>query len=540
MTLERIDYKSLIKSLQSGYDYLKLNYKILDNLNVFPVPDGDTGINMLNTMKPAVDLVKDCLNNGNCTGISDVTDALNEALTKNSRGNSGFILAQFFLGLSQAVSDKEYITNDILMQGFNKGSYLSKTSLLNPVEGTMITIIHSMAESMNNRGSRNNPDNIIESLDTALKTAKEKIFETPKLLPILAKAGVVDAGALGFIFFIDGMLRGLTDKKAEMEEENNYRFEPDLSINANVEKELCFKYCVEMTVENIKKVPEDDLKTFLKDNGNSIALLAEKEVIKLHIHTNEPDKVMEKMKGYGDITKTKIENMQEQVDNVLDSMKEQEDISILAIIPGSGFKDIYNDFGVNDFLEYKVNLPSSGEILEALDNLSNHNIIILPNNKNIVPAAMLAKEQSEKNVAIVRTNNVIQGLAALYSFSEVDSSEENLRNMSESIQLSICLMAYKSIKDSTFADVKINENDYFVVDGDELLSTNASLQGAVINALKKMDLTDKAIVTLYYQSENDKSIIEQLKNSMKEFNEALEVEIKYGGQEKAVLIISVE
>jgi dihydroxyacetone kinase-like predicted kinase len=247
MTLERIDYKSLIKSLQSGYDYLKLNYKILDNLNVFPVPDGDTGINMLNTMKPAVDLVKDCLNNGNCTGISDVTDALNEALTKNSRGNSGFILAQFFLGLSQAVSDKEYITNDILMQGFNKGSYLSKTSLLNPVEGTMITIIHSMAESMNNRGSRNNPDNIIESLDTALKTAKEKIFETPKLLPILAKAGVVDAGALGFIFFIDGMLRGLTDKKAEMEEENNYRFEPDLSINANVEKELCFKYCVEMT-----------------------------------------------------------------------------------------------------------------------------------------------------------------------------------------------------------------------------------------------------------------------------------------------------
>jgi len=535
MKIETIGHKALRKSLKAGNDYLELNYKILDNLNVFPVPDGDTGVNMVFTMKSAVEAIT----RNEYSTIADICKLLNKHVTNDSRGNSGFVLARFFNGFSQVVEKHDFITPDILVQGFKNGSYLSKTSLLTPVEGTILTIISSMADSMAEVKS----NNIIDYLNAALASAKRKIFDTPKLLPVLAKAGVVDSGGLGFIFIIDGMLKGLMDKEIIHEDENRYRFKPDLSINDEASHKPDFKFCTELIVETVKEPPMDELRQFLAENGDSIALMNDEAVLKLHIHTNWPDKIIGELKSFGNIVQSKIENMRQQgAENFRAPSKtdKHEEISILAIIPGSGFETIFEELEATDFIIHSVDLPSSGDLLEAINKIENNTVIILPNDKNIIPAGTMARDQSQKNIFVLPTENVVQGITAMYGFSATDSPGENIKNMTDCKDLATCLKVYKSVKDSVYGDTKIRENDYFIIKGDEILSTESSLTRAITGALKRIELSDKGSISFYHNDEFDVSTVEKVETCITELNPYIEIETIFGGQKKCVLIISVE
>jgi len=537
MKIKAIGCSELKRSLKAGYDYIALNAGILDNLNVFPVPDGDTGINMYSTLKSGIEAI---IHNG-CSSIADVFNLLNEHATNDSRGNSGFILARFFKGFALVVGENEVITGSSLSQGFENGSYLAKSSLLTPVEGTMITIIFNMAESMAGLLS----DNILDYFIHALKSAREKIFETPKLLPVLAKAGVVDSGGLGFIFLIEGMLRGLIDEEIILEQETDYRFKPDPSIQDNTLKRLSFRFCTELTVEKNKNKKDKEIalnnfRALLEENGDSIGLINEEKIMKLHIHTNVPQKIVKETEEYGTIIKLKIDDMSEQLNLNFRVMQEHEELSILSIIPGSGFKRIFEDLEAAGFLEYSVNLPSSGEILEAIEQVEGDNIIILPNDKNILPAAKLAKERSKKNIYVLPTENVVQGITALYNFSEADSSQQNIKNMSEGMELGICLEVYKSVKDTLYGKTSIKKNDYFVVRGNELLSTDTCLIKSVSRAIRRFDLSEKTSISLFYSDEVNPALLTELEENIKKVNALIEVESIYGGQRNCFFIISIE
>jgi hypothetical protein len=530
--IKTIESKELQKVFKSGFEYLQRNYHILDNLNVFPIPDGDTGVNMMFTLKSGIDSLDEHTSNT----MKNFAEILNKSVTNNSRGNSGFILARFFHGFTEIIKKNETLTPEILAQAFGNGSYLSKTSLSTPMEGTMITILASCAESM----SKNKTDDIVVFLKEALAASRESLKNTPKLLPILAKAGVIDSGALGFIFFLEGMIRSLTGEKIIMEDEADYRFEPDLTISDEVLKHLPFRYCTEILVE-YKTEPEIlNFKSMLESHGDCVALLCEDGIIKLHIHTNEPDLIQNEAGKFGEIVKIKIDDMQEQVNQTFSAIKKHEDLTVLAIIPGPGFERIYKDFGAQHFINYSENLPSLSEILDEIKKIKCNNIIILPNDKNIIPVATLVKDQSEKNIYILPTKNIVQGLAAMYSFSDMDSTEHNVESMADSLKFASCLKIYKSSRNSSYGNVNIKENDYFTVDGDDVLSSEPALDGAFISALKKIDLSEKASITLYYNEDFDNSIIPSLQEKVSELNSNITLESYFGGQKKSVLIISVE
>jgi len=531
MKIYELKYDTLMRAFKAGVRSLELNYRILDDLNVFPVPDGDTGINMLSTIKPSFNAVID----SNCSDISEITTLLKKHITNNSRGNSGFILARFFYGFSQLIEKHSSITADRFIEGFDSGSYLARTSLLSPVEGTMITIIAAMADSMKESESMN----IIRLLEDSLKAARAALFETPKMLPALAKAGVIDSGALGFIVLIEGMLDGICDKSVKQESEDDYRFDPDPNVVVDT-NHLDFRFCTELIVENKDRLPTNGLKGFLMDNGDSVALMNEDQVLKIHIHTNDPDSIIKELKPFGNLINSKIEDMHDQIKQTYRIDKEHGSFSVLAIIPGSGFIKLFEELDATDFIQHGANLPASGEILEAIERIENENIIVLPNDKNIFPAVSLAKEETEKNILILPTTNVVQGITAMYNYNDMESLQENFKSMSESIGYARCLKAYKSIKNSSYGNVEIAENDYFVVDGDEVLSTDKSLVSSVVETLKGIDLSDKGSLTFYHNDDFDDSLISEIEEGINGLNESIEVEVIYGGQKKSILIISIE
>jgi len=532
MKIEAIGVPELKRSLKAAADYLFLNTRVLDNLNVFPVPDGDTGMNMLSTLKPAVEALLDD-DAGSCAAAWEL---LSEQANKHSRGNSGFILACFIRGFSQRLDTDAAITAELIRGGFDSGSYAARSSLLSPVEGTMITIITAMAEAMAETESKD----VLELLRAGLTLGRVKIFETPRLLPVLARAGVVDAGGLGFIFVIEGMMRGLLGAELQSEVEEDYRFEPDLTVPDSDQGKLSFRYCTELMVEKNGELPWPELRLFLEQRGDSIALVREEEYLKLHIHTDTPEEIRAKMAELGTIVSSKIDDMEEQINASFRTLQDHEALSVLAIVPGSGFKSVFSDLEAAACLEYAGRLPSCGEILEVLEEMPSENIIVLPNETNIIPAAALAQQASGKNVFLLPTENVVQGITALYGFNAEDPPQQNIRSMGDSIDLGICLKVYQSSRDSRYGSVEIKKQDFFILRGAEVLAVDASLAETVERGLTKLDLSEAGCVSFFCSDAFDEAYTTELEERILRLQDSLTVEFHYGGQTNSLLIVAVE
>jgi DAK2 domain fusion protein YloV len=532
MKIEAIGFSELHKSLQAATESLRLNASLLDGLNVFPVPDGDTGVNLLSTLRPAVEAIGD----SSFTSLPALLAVLTDQANRSSRGNSGFILARFLSGLSESAAENTSIRADTLARGFAHGSYLAKSSLLAPVEGTMITIIAAMAEAMAGLAS----EDILALLRCALACGRQRIFETPSLLPVLARAGVVDAGGLGFVLFVDGLLRGLTGEPIPIEMEADYRFLPQRGSPQEEPVKLTFKYCTELTVEKTCPVSIPEFGEFLKRNGDSVALFDEKQILKLHIHCDDPDRIIGAAERMGTIVRTKIDDMAEQLNRGFRPTEVHEQLAILAVIPGPGYEAIFRELEAGEFLQYCERLPSAGEILQALERVDADHVILLPNEKNVIPAAMAAREKSSKNVFVLPTENVVQGITALYNYKGTDSPERNIRSMKQALGLANCLKVYKSGRDSDYGEVRIRKNDYFVVERDSVLAAEASLARSVCRALSKLDLSEKASVSFYYGEGFDPGLLPEMAQGLQQENGHLEVEQHFGGQHGCELIIAVE
>ncbi len=532
-------------------DYLEKNYDILNRLNVFPVPDGDTGTNMLSTFEAGTRVL--LLQREEEDSIASIAAFFTPELTKNSRGNSGFIIARFFHGFFESIDGKTRLETHDLAAAFSTGLYQVQSSLFSPVEGTMITIIRAMTEELwALSGAKKGP---VESIVSAVAAGRKALDETPKLLPILAKAGVIDSGGLGFIFLLEGFLRALTRSEPKREREKDYRFDPREAGTAgaaasegaaaggaanDTTEEQFYGYCTEVSVLHVENPDRQKISSFLEERGNSIALVCEEHFLKLHIHTDTPAQIIEFMKSIGTVEHVKIDNLTEQVSRFSAVEDPDGECAVLACIPGEGFREIFDSLEVRHCIPYSSHLPSAGEILEEIEALREKNIILLPNNKNILPAAMTAAEKTEKHVAVIHSKSVVEGLTAAYGFSANDKIEDNVANMQDCIDMAVGIFVYESSAPSHFDGRDIRAGEFFALCEGELLACGPELTGVVLNSLTERGLEECSNLSFFYRDEEVKGRLSAFKELLAEKTEHIEHEFLFGGQSRESLIISME
>jgi len=529
----KIHCSQISDALLVSAQHLGLNRSILDNLNVFPVPDGDTGTNMVGTYVPAIQL----LEKEHITSPRQIAEIILPYMNNNSRGNSGFILSRFFKGFFSKENNSEFLTTQDLAEGFSNGFYEVNSSLFNPIAGTMVTIIEAMKEVM-----QSSLDLVfINSLDLAVTKAIEVLFDTPKMLPILAKAGVIDSGALGFILIIEGILLGLTGNIPQRKEESTYRFDPDPSaIDKNAEGEQKNQFCTELTLHKTKSTDSFDIREYLQSMGDSIALVNTEEILKLHIHTNHPELIVKTLELYGEIRRKKIDDMFEQVSEKVKNEVFSEECSVVMFSPGSGFSQIFEELGIKHIISYSNILPSIGEITDVIQHIAESHLIILPNNNNILLSCMAAGDQIDKDISIIPTANVVQGLTCFYGYSENEHVETNVINMKECQNLASTLFLFKSSNMRTFGGSVLHKDDYFGLSDNSIYAVDPDFQTALIESLAHFSMEDFCNITLFYKNDAIQKKLEAVESEILKRFPQLEIELLFGGQHQAEVIISLE
>ncbi len=522
-----------ISALEGGLDYFKANYHTIDNLNVFPVPDGDTGVNMLLTFQPAIEAIHQNQNRD----YESILKTLKDVCTMNSRGNSGFILSRFISGFSDVVLKYGDITPDILTEAFSHGHFVSKTSVSTPREGTMLSVFETIAKTMKEVTS----ETVLDHIKLAIQAGRDEVFISPEKLPVLKKAGVVDSGALGFVFILEGMKRRMSGEEVKIENESEYRFEADEDSNLEELMEISHRYCTELTIRRNGDDVKDDLEAYLNDIGDSVALLVNDDIVKLHVHTNTPDEVIEELSSYGVIENKKIEDMQKQIEEEFARFRHENEIGVLALVPGEGFRSILHDFEPDlDVLVYGKNLPKTGDILNHINQMPYEVIIVLANDKNIIPAVQLVKNETTKHIEIFPSKNVIQGVAAIMGFVKNLTWEENLSQMTSSMDLVDSISIYKSIKNSKFAGIEIPVDHYFAVMNGNVISVNKEFDPVVISSVRESDPDERMTISFYYNDHVDPEDLKPIAAQLEEEFEDIEFETRYGGQHTALLLIGLE
>ena len=519
-----------VSILRGGFTYLELNRALLDRLNVFPVPDGDTGANMASTLASGIETLK-----GHKESLIDIGNRFNKELNRCSRGNSGFILARFFHGFFEAIGNAALLTSEKFSRGISNGSYHVNGALFSPAEGTMISILSALSSAL----LKDKPAGISQALKLTDVICTEALFKTPKQLPVLARAGVVDSGALGLVFIFRGMLAALTGSDPVKEEESDYRFAPDPDAGDAEEDLPEYRFCTEAVVRRNNE-QDTNLDEWLKSMGNSIALVNEDKLMKIHIHTNEPQAVFQRLEKLGELEHTKVDDMQEQTRLVSAEGSSSGTVAILAFVPGEGFERIYEDLGFSNCFIYGDTLPSPEEISKALNSIDSEHIIVMPNNSNILPSVMAVRDITTKKLSILPTQTVIQGITASYGFSADDTVSDNVDSMNGFINDAVGLFVYKSVLNTRFGDRAIKVGDWFVTRSKEILAIGTSAADAVSKALEKLvtaDITDAAI----YQGDGfDPRALEDVVNNIKKILPEADVDDHFGGQNRAALIISLE
>lgn len=531
-------FSDLLNMIKGASDELAVHKDEVNALNVFPVPDGDTGINMVMTMQSALDEIS----KNNPKTIKELSLAFRRGSLMGARGNSGVILSQIILGICSVFNDESQIDGDILKRALKQGSESAYKAVMRPVEGTMLTIIRSLAEGAQGVVS----DDIIKILLGGIREADIALQKTPDMLPVLKEAGVVDAGGLGLIHIFRGMVKTLTGESVPeivLLEPSQFK-EP---LPAVVEEDLEFAYCTELLINNPNKTTEE-LENILAEIGGSLLVVGDATIIKLHIHSNHPDRVLAYALSTGEIQDIKIDNMKVQHQEYLYKKAEiQSDInltpkkySIIAVVLGKGMEEVYKNLGADGLITGGQTMnPSVEEIVSGIKKANSENIFLIINNKNIKMAAEEAiKIASRSKVYQVNTTHMIEGISALLRFNPDLEPEENLERMNESIADTWVAEVTIAQRNGNLGGTDYKLGDFIsITSNDEILYSNEDLNEVVLGTLKKSPCQEGSIVTLYAGEgiEEDWILREKI---IKRFK--AEVEWYYGGQPHYQYFISVE
>ncbi|HEP1517213.1 TPA: DAK2 domain-containing protein [Streptococcus pyogenes] len=542
--------------VQAAATRLGKQAEYVNSLNVFPVPDGDTGTNMSMTMDNGVKEVAD----KPASTVGEVGQMLSKGLLMGARGNSGVITSQLFRGFGQSIKGKDELTGKDLAQAFQVGVEVAYKAVMKPVEGTILTVSRGAATAALKKADLT--DDAVEVMQAALDGAKGALAKTPDLLPVLKEVGVVDSGGQGLVFIYEGFLSALNgdyvtsaDFKAtpaNMSEMINA--EHHKSVVGHVATEdITYGYCTEIMVAlkqgptYVKEFNYDEFQGYLSGLGDSLLVVNDDEIVKVHVHTEDPGLVMQEGLKYGSLIKIKVDNMRNQHEaqvqktDVEKNKAEVKDFGLIAVVAGEGLSEIFKAQGVDYVISGGQTMnPSTEDIVKAIEAVNAKQVIILPNNKNIFMAAQSAAEVVDIPAAVVATRTVPQGFTSLLAFDPSKSLEDNVADMSTSLSDVVSGSVTLAVRDTTIDGLEIHENDFLgMVDG-KIIVSNPDMEATLKAAFEKMIDEDSEIVTIFVGEEGDQDLAEELAGYLEETYEDVEVEIHQGDQPVYPYLMSVE
>ncbi|MEG0313903.1 MAG: DAK2 domain-containing protein [Erysipelotrichaceae bacterium] len=537
--MENINGIVFKEMLESGSNNLCNNYKKIDALNVFPVPDGDTGTNMSLTFSSGV---KDSLNNAS-ERIDDIAKVLSKGLLMGARGNSGVILSQIFRGVYQGIDGKAEVNGKELAIAFSHGSRIAYKAVMRPVEGTILTVIREASDYTAKYAMDNPEATCLEVMDKLLFEAKESLIRTPELLPVLKEVGVVDSGGAGLVTILEGFQSALIGKPIAKEEVTE---DSDNTVQANVESEefgYCTEFIIRLSATAQKTFNEKSLKDSLARIGNSLVVVQDDDIVKVHVHTLTPGDALNYGQRYGEFVKLKIENMQEQHENIVATPTSlpRKKYAIIAVAAGEGLKTMFEELRVDYVISGGQTMnPSTEDFVEAIKKVNAEHIFLLPNNSNIILAAQQAQVVCEDlDINVIATKSIPQGLSACIMFNPDVDLDTNLDEMNTAIAHVTTGQVTYAIKDTTFDGMEIHAGDYMGINEKNII---VSLKDKVEATKKLLDsLVDKdaEIITLIVGEGVIESELNEITDYINENFEA-ELEVNNGDQPVYSFIIGVE
>ncbi len=553
MALKTINGAALRKMILNGAKLLDNNKQHVDSLNVFPVPDGDTGTNMSLTLISAAKEVTACPNNN----IDALCEAIAKGALRGARGNSGVITSQILKGMTMVLSECENeITVKDLAAAMDKGVEVAYKAVTKPQEGTILTVIRMMSEQAAKYAKRSG-GNILDFFTSVLKAGEEALKLTPELLPVLKNAGVVDAGGRGLLIVFQGFYNSLTGneevnldfddsikKASEGRPANNYeQFHADLTTLESIE----FAYCTEFFVINLKPdIKESDVDTFrsrLMKIGDCVLVIGDASMVKVHVHTNCPGKALTYALELGELDRVKIENMLEQNRVLLSHQAETElkPFGMVSVCSGEGMASIFKDLMVDEIIEGGQTMnPSADDIANACDKINAADIFVFPNNKNIILAAEQAKEISKRNIHVVPTVNVPQGLSAVLAFNPQDTIDANLDNMKEAISAVKVGSVTFAVRKTSIDGFDLEEGDIIGLGDKNIIAKGNDPETVAETIVEKLMNDDVSTITLYYGYKTEESAANELMERLAEKYPDCDVDAHNGGQALYYYIIALE
>ncbi len=522
---------------------LDLNREKIDALNVFPVPDGDTGTNMSLTMQSAVKDLKNCQSNR----LSEICDRISRGALRGARGNSGVITSQIFKGLCSGLKDQQEITMRVFSKALKTATEVAYSAVSKPKEGTILTVCRMMSEfaqSLKAKDFESYFEQLIEAGENALSM-------TPELLPVLKKAGVVDSGGMGLLTIFKGMHMSLTGQKIEVVEseveekvqkpQDNHR--ADLLNLGAIE----FAYCTEFFVINLKRKTTlsdiDRLREYLMTIGDSVICIGDLEFIKVHVHTNSPGLALTKALQLGEIDKIKIENMLEENRELIKKYEaERKPIGIISVAQGEGLAEIFKELNVDKVIEGGQTMnPSASDIADAIMQVNAETVFVFPNNKNIILAAEQSKSLVEnRKIYVVPTKNIPQGISAAIAYDPDQTADENLMNMLHAIDNVADGQVTYAVRTTKVDGFSLKKGDFIGLNTKKILSKANNLSQATISLIEKLKDKNHSLINIYYGKDVKEQEAEQLRLDVAEIYPDCDVELYNGGQSVYFYILSLE
>jgi len=545
-----IDGRILMKMIVGGANEVTRNTAELNALNVFPVPDGDTGTNMAHTVQAAA---KEALKQ-NSPNIADVAKAASNGALRGARGNSGVILSQLFRGFAKGLEGKAVANSEDLANALSKSSEMAYKAVMKPKEGTMLTIGRAAAEAAFEIAF--DEEDVAECLKFVIARSDQMLAKTPNMLPVLKQAGVVDSGGMGVVMFLKGALKALAEKgEIELLEQAPSSAGGAVAGSMNP-TDIQFAYCTEFLVElsppgsrslGHSQDAEEALRSYLPSIGDSVVVIEDEDLVKVHVHTNNPGKALEKALKFGQLLNIKIDNMREQHTELIDfsassSLEPPKPVGLVAVAAGQGMVELFKGLGADYVIEGGQSMnPSAEDISRAIERVNAENVIVLPNNKNIIlTAEQAAKLAKNKNVHVVPTRSIPQGVACVVTNSDTISLEDNLAGMAEAMETVYSGQITQAVRNTVLDGREIKEGDFLCLYNGDIVLVENDQQSAAKALSDHMLKQGGDIVSIYHGEGATEESAQELAAYIYEKFPSAEVEVYDGGQPLYSYVLSVE
>ena len=569
MALQQIDAKMLSKMFLAGAKNLENKKEWINELNVFPVPDGDTGTNMTMTIMSAAREVSAL---GEDADMAALCKAISSGSLRGARGNSGVILSQLFRGFTKSIKEEQVLDIPVLTRAFDKAVETAYKAVMKPKEGTILTVARGASDKAKEL-CEDGAEDLEQFLGSVIEHARYVLSQTPEMLPVLKQAGVVDSGGQGLMQVVKGAFDGLTGKCSDFSFEDAGILKPSSekapqsagASRTDIDTaDIRFGYCTEFIIKLEKEYSqkdEDELKKYLGSIGDSLVVVSDDEIVKIHVHTNHPGLAFEKGLTYGSLSRMKVDNMREEHEErvIQDSERlakeqaaqpnpaeeetgERKPYGFITVSCGDGLSEIFKGIGADYLIEGGQTMnPSTEDMLNAIKKVNADHIFILPNNKNIIMAANQARDLTEdKEIIVIPSKTVPQGITALVNFIPDLTPEENLENMTAEMGRVQTAQITYAVRNTSIDGMEIHEGDIMAIGDHGMLAVDTSVLGAAKAALEAMLNEDSELVTIYYGSDVTEADAEAFRKQAEEEFPDKEIELQYGGQPIYYYMISAE